>query len=199
MSGKKRIVIGLTGSYGSGKSTVARILARRGAAVVDADRIAHQAIAPGTAAYQKAVKAFGPGIIDAKGRILRPRLGDLVFGDIRQLRLLNRMIHPEVIRVIRRRIRSAEGVVVLDVPLLFESGLDSLCDKTIVVSCDRTVQLGRLREKRGLTASQIRRRLNSQMPLEKKIRLADFVIDNSGSIKKTKNQVSELRRKLWKS
>ncbi len=199
MAGKKRIIIGLTGSFGSGKSTVARIFARHGAAVVDADRLAHRLIAPGTDIYRKVVKAFGAGILDRKGKIAREKLGRLVFRDKGKLELLNRMIHPEVKRIIRERIRAAQNVVVLDVPLLFEAGMDRLCNKTIVVFCDRTVQLRRLSLKRGLTTPEALLRLNSQMPLEKKVRLADFVIDNSGSIKKTKKQVSELRRKLWKS
>jgi len=194
------MVIGLTGSFGSGKSTVARMFAGCGADIVDADAIAHEVTAIGTDAYKKLVEFFGRRILDESGRINRRKLGKLVFGDKGKLRFLNRIIHPRVIRIIGERISSSRGaVMVLDVPLLFEAGLDRLCRKTIVVYCDRQVQLRRLARKRRLSMLEINRRIGSQMPLEKKVRLADFVIDNSGSYEKTKMQVGELRRKLWKS
>jgi dephospho-CoA kinase len=189
----KHIILGLTGSFGSGKTTVARILHSLGARVIDADRLAHGSLARGKPAYRKAVRVFGRDILKKDSSIDRRKLAAKVFCDRKLLSRLNRIIHPEVIRKIEEEIRnSAKKVIVLDVPLLVEAGLKNSVDKLIVVSVSPSTQIKRAGKKTGLNRREISRRIRCQLPLAIKIRLADFVIDNNGSLSKTKKQVKQV-------
>ena len=189
---KKKIILGLTGSFGSGKSTVAGIFRSHGARLIDADCLAHRCLEAGSPAYKKIIKIFGTAD--------REKLGKIVFSDKKLLKKLNAIIHPQVIREINLMLKKYKsGIIVLDAPLLLEAGLKKMVDKVIVVKIKRAPQLKRLRSKLGLTNLEILKRLNLQMPQERKSRLADFLIDNSGTIGRTIKQVQELRRKLWKS
>jgi len=186
----------LTGSFGSGKTTVARFLQRLGAKVIDADSLAHESLMRGAPAYRKAVRVFGRDILNQGRSIDRRKLAAKVFCDRRLLSRLNRMIHPEVIRKIRQEIRgSTEKIIVLDVPLLVEAGLRKYVDKLVVVSINRPIQIKRVRIKTGLKGEEILCRIKCQLPLATKIRLADFVIDNNGSLSKTRKQVL----RVWKT
>ncbi|MDD2680422.1 MAG: dephospho-CoA kinase [Candidatus Omnitrophica bacterium] len=197
---RNKIIIGLTGSFGSGKSSVAGIFASYGAKVIDADKIAHASIKRGSKAYKKIVAGFGAGILGENREIDRRRLGVLVFKHKKLLRRLNSIIHPEVIRIIKLKINSIKkGVIILDAPLLLEAGLRGAVDYLVVVTIDKRKQLSRLARKAALKKAEILKRIKSQIPLRAKERLADFIIDNSGTLKETKKQAAEIRRKLWKN
>jgi dephospho-CoA kinase len=192
----KRLILGVTGSFGSGKTSVARALSFYGAQVIDADKLAHSCIAPQGKAYKKIIDLFGKGILKHDLTIDRRKLANIVFGDIKLLRQLNGIIHPEVIRTINETIKHSRAkFIVLDVPLLIESGFHKRVDKLIVVTISQAQQIKRIRNKTGLSREEILKIIKCQIPLRAKVRLADFVIDNNGTIGETKKQV----RWLWKS
>lgn len=193
-------IIGITGSLGSGKTTVAAMLADLGAKVIDADRIAHRVMQPDSSCLRKIVKHFGRGIL-ANGYIDRKKLAQIVFNDPKRLHTLIRIIHPKVKEEIKRKVVAYRklrrvSVVALDVPLLFESGLDRWVDLTVVVKVRSSQQIERIRRRLSLTESEAFKRIKAQMPLKEKIRLADVIIDNTGSLTKTKKQVEKLWQKL---
>ena len=194
---KKKIVIGLTGSFGSGKSTVAGIFASLGAQVIDADRIARASINPAGGIYRKIVSSFGGGILKENGAVDRKKLAEIVFKDKDALKKLNSIIHPSVIRNIKNQIKkSNSGIVVLDAPLLFEAGLRRLVDKIVVVKIGREKQIRRLQKKTSLGRIDILKRIRAQMPLRQKIRMADFIIDNNVTKGATRKQVKEIFKKI---
>ena len=194
------VVIGLTGSLGTGKSTVAGMFANFGAEVLDADAIAHQLIGPQGACTKSVVKIFGSSVLDG-GNIDRRKLAGIVFHDPKKIKRLEGIIHPVVKKEISARLRKFERsnnveVVILDVPLLFESRLDRLVDYTVVVKASRQNQIKRARRKFGMSRGEALRRIRNQMPLRDKIRRADIIIDNDGPLTKTKNQVIEIWQRI---
>ncbi|MCU0651662.1 MAG: dephospho-CoA kinase [Candidatus Omnitrophica bacterium] len=197
---KKKIIIGVTGSFGSGKSTVSSMLASCGAFVVDADKISHELIKPGSVVYKKIIKSFGKDILAVGGSIDRKKLAAIVFSKAPLLKKLNSLIHPVIIRRMKQEIKKAkQQIIVLDAPLLIEAGLKKVVDKLVVVKIKKNEQIQRLRNKAGLRRDDILKRIKAQVSLSDKVRLADFVIDNSGSIGKTKKQVKNIWRKLWRN
>lgn len=192
-------LIGLTGGAGSGKSTVAAMLHELGAAVVDADEAAHAVYEPGEPGFDEVVAAFGREFV-RDGRIDRARLGELVFRDSAALRKLNSIVHPLVRNwMARRTAEAADGgaeVVVHDIPLLYENGLEKLYEEVVVVYVPEALQVTRLVESRGLDEGRARSIVAAQMPIEEKRRRARHVIDNSGSIDQTREQVQALWAKL---
>jgi len=198
--GKKKIIIGVTGSFGSGKSTVSAMLASCGAFVVDADKIAHELIKPGEAGYKKIVGSFGKGILDSKGYIKRKKLALIVFSNPALLKKLNCLTHPEIIRRIKQAVKETKiPVVALDAPLLIEAGLNKITDKLVVVKIKKSEQIKRLCRKTGLKHQEVLKRIKAQVSLSDKVRMADFVIDNNHSFGKTKKQVKNIWRKLWRN
>ena len=196
----KKLVIGLTGSFGSGKSTVAGMFKKSGSTVIDADKLAQTSISPGNPAYRKIKSIFGAGVLSGKRQVDRARLARAVFNNKNLLLRLNRIIHPEVIRIILRKIKAARpGMVILDAPLLIEAGLRNIVDKLIVVRASRNNQIKRIQRKFPIKKADILKRIKCQLSQKEKVRLADFVIDNDGSINETRKQVAELRRRLWKN
>lgn len=196
----KKIVVGVTGAFGSGKSTVARIFASYGAKIIDADKIAHASLKRGADIYKKIVSIFGMRVIGKNKEIDRKRLAEKVFNDERSLKKLESVVHPAVIRIIKSKIGSIKkGVVVLDAPLLLEAGLKKEVDKLIVVKIDKGIQLRRLFKKTSLKKADISKRIRFQISQKEKSRFADFIIDNSATLKETRKQAAEIRRKLWKS
>ena len=189
-------IIGLTGSFGTGKTFVASIFRSLGAKVIDADRIAHGVIRKGKPEYNRIVKSFGKEILNEKKEIDRAKLGAVVFSNTALLRELNRIVHPSVIKEIRRSIRTAgkKDIVVIDAPLLIEASLGKFIDKLIVVKCQKRRQIERCREKFCLQKKEILRRIESQIPLKKKMKMADLVIDNS----LTRSRTREQARKAWR-
>jgi len=177
------LLVGLTGGIGSGKSTVSAALAGRGAEVVDADAIVRSLQEPGTPVFAAMVERFGASIVAVDGTLDRQAVADLVFGDDDALRDLNAMVHPAVGAEIARRLEEAatgDGVVILDVPLLVESGRDDLAG-LIVVDLDPEVAIERLVSQRGFTEADARARIARQALRQDRLDRADFVIDNEGS------------------
>lgn len=188
--GREPIVIGLTGNIATGKSTVAHMLADLGADVIDADSVAHRVMRSGTPAYAAIVEAFGQGILRADGEVDRKRLGAIVFSDPDALRCLEEIVHPATVRAIGRRIETAAAaVVVLEAIKLFEAGLHERCDSVWVTVCRHEQQIERLVAGRDLSRAEARQRVEAQRPQEQRALLADVVIDNSGSIDETREQV----------
>jgi dephospho-CoA kinase len=197
---QNRVVIGLTGSFGTGKSTVAKIFKSRGAKVLDADAIARGFLNKGSQVYKKTVALFGAGILDKAREIDRKKLGDIVFGNKICLKKFNAVIHPLVIRGIKGKLKQLKkGVIVLDAPLLLEAGFKKAVDKVVVVKLSQDLQIKRLIKKKGISRVKIMQIIKSQIPLREKLRLADFIIDNNGSLSQTRKQVDLIRRKLWRN
>ncbi|MCC3375854.1 dephospho-CoA kinase [Cohnella sp. REN36] len=186
--------IGLTGGIATGKSTVARLLVERGAALVDADRIAREIVEPGQAPLAQIADRFGPEVLQADGTLDRRRLGQIVFADAAKRKELEAITHPAIRALMRERVEALERerpdrLVVADIPLLYESGLASLYDAVLVVYVPRALQRQRLMARDGLTAEEADKRLSAQMDIEEKKRRADYVIDNSSSLDDTAKQV----------
>lgn len=194
--------IGLTGSIACGKSTVSRMLAERGARIIDADVIAREVVRPGEAAWSLIVEHFGQDLLLADRQIDRMKLGQIVFADEEARRTLNSIVHPAVRGRMRELADEAEreGVrlIVLDIPLLFESGLEHMVEHIVVVSCTEEQQLARLMKRNGFSDEDARRRIASQMPIAEKVAQAHDVIDNSGTLTETECQVDELVDRLLK-
>lgn len=179
------VVIGLTGSIGTGKSTIAKRLEELGAPIVDADLIAREVVEPGKTAYQQIVAAFGEKILYEDGSLNRTVLGNIVFQDEVKRKQLNEIIHPEIRKeMLRQRdelVSQNVSCVIMDIPLLFESKLMSFVDKILVVSLDKEKQLSRILARDQQGREEARKRIASQIPVSEKAAQADAVIDNNGS------------------
>ncbi len=190
------LMVGLTGGIGSGKSTVARLLALRGAEVIDADQLAREVVAPGEPAFAEITRTFGPEVLDAEGRLDRGKLGALVFSDTEARSKLNAIVHPEVARLSAVRMSEAlargRPIVVYDVPLLYENHLESSFPVVVVVDAPESIQEARIQARDGLSRAEARARMSSQMSLAEKAAKADFVVDNAGRLEDTERQVDEL-------
>ncbi|MFK5925202.1 MAG: dephospho-CoA kinase [Desulfuromusa sp.] len=195
--GENVLILGITGNIASGKSTVSKELARRGAVVVDADQLAREVVESGSSALKKMVKVFGAEILKSDGHLDRDRLGQMVFADVKVRAMLNRIVHPGIAkRSIERfqelKQRTDVPLIVYEAPLLFEVGAESRVDKVLVVKIDPEEQLKRLQTRDRLSAAAARQRMDAQMPQQNKLARADFVIDNSGSVAETLKQVDLL-------
>jgi len=191
--------VGLTGGIASGKTTVAAMFRARGAIILEADRIAHRLMAPGQPAYEEIVRAFGKEILSADGTIDRKRLGAIVFANAARRKQLDRTVHPRVIdeqeKELARIAAEAPGAVaIVEAALLIEAGYHKQLDNLVVTWCWPEQQLERLQAK-GLSRADAERRIAAQLPAEEKRRLADYVIDCSGSLAETERQVEQ----TWKA
>lgn len=189
-------VIGLTGSFGTGKTFAASIFRSLGARVIDADMIARSVTKKGRPAYRRILARFGREVVGKGGEIDRNKLAAIVFGDKAALAKLNRIVHPEVISIIKKEIKrmSGEGPVVVDAPLLIEAGLDRIADLVVVVRAPRDIQVERCMKKFNIERGGVIKRISSQIPIKDKIEMADFVVDNGGSRSGTKRQI----KRIWK-
>jgi len=186
-----KYLIGLTGNIAVGKSLVRKLLAEQGAATIDADRIAHQIMGKGEAAYADIVAAFGAGILDDQGEIKRAALGEIVFNDAARLRQLEAISHPAIRRRIDQLIREAEAeVVVIEAIKLLEGELKRAVDSVWVVDASPETQLRRLLTKRDMSQSEARRRIALQNPQADKLRQADVIIQNDGPVDAAHAQVT---------
>jgi dephospho-CoA kinase len=188
--------IGLTGGIACGKSTVSNMLVQRGALLVDADRIAREVVEPGSPALEKVVERFGAEVLLPNGSLHRKKLGELVFGQPQALKDLQDITHPSIRALMRARTSDYEQMhpdklVVVDVPLLYESGLQSMFQAVMVVYVPRPVQLDRLMVRDQLSREQAEQRLQAQLDIERKKEMADIVIDNQGSLAETERQVEK--------
>jgi dephospho-CoA kinase len=189
-------IIGLTGGIASGKSTVSKLLIEKGFSVVDADAAARKAVEPGEPALVKIVDAFGQEILNPDGTLNRGALGEIIFNNEESRKELNGIVHPAVrAQMLGEKDQAFEqgkNTVIMDIPLLYESQLTWMVDKTIVVYVDRETQLTRLMKRNGLSEEEATARIESQMSLDKKKELAQAVLDNRGTIEETLRQLDEL-------
>ena len=183
--------VGLTGGIGSGKSTVGELLTGMGASLVDADAIVRELQEPGQVVFLDMVKHFGEGVITPEGRLDRQAVADIVFQDEAQLKILNDIVHPrlrEVMEASRRELLAAGKKVIVDFPLLTESKYTKF-EGVVVVDCDIEAAVRRLVEHRGFSEQDARFRMSQQATREERLKIADFVIDNSGAMSELEPQV----------
>lgn len=191
-----RRVIGLTGGIATGKSTISKMFKSFHIPVIDADKIAREVVEPGKTAYDHIVRTFGKGITQGDGTIDRKKLGQIIFSDEQKRKQLNEIVHPAIRRkMIDRRdeyLKQGERAVVLDIPLLFESDLTHFVDQIIVVYIPEALQLERLLKRDHLNKVDALKRIRAQLPIEEKVKKADAVIDNQGSIEESFEQLEKI-------
>lgn len=197
---KRGVIIGLTGGIACGKTTVAKMLKEKGAEVVEVDAMGHKLLQKDTSTYKKVVKVFGKKILNEKGEIIRSRLGNLVFADFEKLKKLNQIIHPAMVILTQEEAFRLAGesskVVVIDAALLIEVGLHKMVDWLLVITSNREEQVKRIVErsqgsKQPISEAEAERRIESQLALAEKVKLADYVIDNSTTIDELKEKVDQ--------
>jgi dephospho-CoA kinase len=189
------LLVGLTGGIGSGKSTVARLLEKRGAVVFDADLLAREAVEPGTPGHAAVIDRFGADVLAPGGELDREALASIVFADPAARRDLERIVHPEVRRLFAEGTevyRDTDRVVVFSAPLLVETGMHTAFEILVVVSATVATQIERLMRQRGMSEASIRARIDAQAPLEDKAAVADFLVDNEGTLDELESQVERL-------
>jgi len=195
------LIVGLTGGVASGKTAISQILKEEGAYLIDADQIARELVQPHTATWNELIKVFGKEILQEDGSIHRKRLAAKVFSDPEQRNLLNQILHPRIKTEMNKRVKEIgqkdpDAIVVIDAALLIELGDHREMDKVIVVTSTEKQQIERLKKRGGVDQEEAQRVLSSQMPLEEKMKVADFVIRNEGSFEETKRRVKEVFQEL---
>ncbi|ORZ17041.1 dephospho-CoA kinase [Absidia repens] len=193
-------LVGLTGGIASGKSTVSRLLQEQQIPIIDADKIARQVVEPGRRANRQIREHFGDEVFLPDGNLNRAKLGEIVFADPSKRKILNGYTHPairlEMLKQVLYQWLLGTKMVVLDVPLLFESKLDRFVGTTVVVYCSEVLQLQRLIKRDGLDETLATQRMRAQSPLSEKVELADIVIDNSSDLTQLTSQVKNLVRQI---
>lgn len=195
------MIFGLTGGIATGKSTVAQMLRKRGAVVIDADQVAREVVEPGTEGLAQIVANFGHNVLDESGRLNRAQLGKLIFHDAEARQQLNRLLHPLIVDKMKRdtdKVRQTDGraVIIWDVPLLIEAKMTPLVDEIILVYVPETIQLARLMARNRLSQQEAEARMRAQLSIEQKREWADYVIDNSGTLEETEKQVQNVWNEL---
>lgn len=195
------ILVGLTGGVATGKSTVARMFQQCGAIVISADVLAREVVRPGRSAWREIVTEFGRSILKPDRTIDRQGLGDIVFRNPRKRRKLERIVHPRVTRLQARLTRQAakqnrHAVVVYEVPLLFEAGVDKRVDRIVVVTAPRSTQIARLKTRDGLPRNESLRRIDSQLPMDQKVARADAVLNGAAPLPALRTEVRKLYRQF---
>lgn len=197
------LIVGLTGGIVSGKSTVASMFKDIGAKIVDADKLGHSVILPHRPAWEKITRLFGKDVLQNDLTIDRERLGKIVFTNQTLLKKLNKITHPEIIKLIKKEINLAKNkthnqqkILIIDAALIYEAKIDRFMDKIIVVYIDKDEQVKRLAKRNNLSKEEALQRIKSQMPMKEKVKMADYVIDNSNSLDKTREQVEKIWQEL---
>jgi dephospho-CoA kinase len=200
LSGRRSLILGVTGGIASGKSLVTETFRSLGALVVSADELAREAVRPGSETLRRLVGQFGREILRTDGSLDRKALAERVFTDAGAREVLNRITHPAIAALAEKRLQElsqqAGRLVVYEAPLLFEAGAEKRVDAVLVVRIDEPLQVERLMRRDGLTEGQARARIAAQMPQAEKVARADYVIDNSGSPEATSAQVRNIFRQL---
>lgn len=190
------MIIGLTGSIASGKSTVSRMLSELGYPIVDADQVARQVVEPGSKTLEEVVSVFSDEVLHENGTLNRPKLGELIFNDPISRKKLNDIMHPAIRKeMLRQRdafVEQGHEIVIMDIPLLFESKLLHFVDKILVVSVTEKNQLQRLMQRNNLSEKEARARISSQLPMSLKEEGADAVIYNNGTLEETSRQLHHI-------
>lgn len=192
----RSLIIGLTGGIATGKSTATKMIKSLGFPVVCADQIARNVVQPGKNAYKQIVKIFGKDILRKDNRLNRQKIAKIVFANLFKRKKLESIVHPEVKKELRRFIQFHQlknpACIVLDIPLLFETKLDTICDKTICIATSRQTQMERLITNRHMPKEHALKRIGSQMPIKKKTKLADHVIWNEGTKRELRQRVKSI-------
>lgn len=196
------LVVGLTGGIASGKSVVSKILKNLGAWVIDADEVSREIMVPHTKSWEQMIASFGKEIVREDLTINREKLADRVFNNPEELAKLNSLVHPVIMSRIEERLDIIKGIdpeaiVVIDAALLVETDMYKKYDKLIVVYAKEQTQLKRLTARDGITRDEAQKRINAQLPLEEKVKLADFVIENEGSLRNTRAEVAKVFNTLF--
>ena len=197
------LIVGLTGGVASGKTAVSGVLKEEGAYIIDADQIARELVQPHQPAWNELVRTFGEEILQEDRSIDRKKLADRVFADPNQRKLLDQILHPLITEEMDRRTKeigqkNPQAIVVIDAPLLIEVGYHRQVDKVMVVTSTQAQQVERLKGRDGISFEEALRILSSQMPIEEKVKLADFVIRNEGSLAEVRKRTKEVFRELKK-
>jgi dephospho-CoA kinase len=196
----EEMILGITGGIASGKSFVADVFRRLGAAVISADELAREVVRPGGKVLERLVEHFGRSVLAGDGTLDRDVLGKKIFADEKQRRVLNALIHPAIASLAEQRLAEARRadppLIVYEAPLLFEAGAQNRVDAVLVVKVDPQVQLERLMERDGIDEASARRKIAAQMSQAEKLARADFVIDNSADREKTRFQAKQLFERL---
>ena len=197
------LIVGLTGGVASGKTAISQVLKAEGAYIIDADQIARELVQPQKPAWSELIGAFGKEILQEDGSIHRKKLADKVFADPKKRKLLNQILHPRIKEEMDRRTKEIgqkdpQAIVVIDAPLIIELGNQRDVDKLIVVASTQTQQIKRLKERDGVSPEAALRIISSQMPVEEKVKLADYVIRNEGSIEEANKRAKEVFKELRK-
>jgi len=193
------MIIGLTGSIGTGKTTTANIFKELGAVIIDADEIAKGIVKPQSLAWQEIINTFGNIVCNSDLTINRQYLGELIFNDTASRERLNQITHPLILEEINKQIQEQNNkIIIIDAPLLIEAGVHWIVDKIIVVITTRDTQIKRLKLRNFLSDLQIEARRDSQLPLEIKSERADYIVDNNGNILETTKQIKRIWEELIK-
>jgi len=192
--------VALTGGIATGKSHVLAVFTALGVPTIDADILAREAVAPGTTGFEAVKARFGPSILDPTGALDRRKLGDIVFADAQARRDLEAIIHPAVVAAIDRWFTGLEGAAagfaIADIPLLFETGREHQYDIIVVTACELQTQIRRLIARDRVTDTEARQRISAQLPIEEKVRRADYVIRTDGMVAETNAQVHAVYQRL---
>jgi dephospho-CoA kinase len=195
-----KVVIGLTGGIGSGKSTVSGMLAQLGAVILNADEVGHETLKPGTEAWQEIASTFGQEVVKDSGEIDRGKLGEIVFSNPKALARLNSIMHPRMYQAMKRRIeewqRQGAEVIVLEAAILIEANWTPLVDEVWVTTAPEATVVRRLRDSKGLTEAQVLARIRSQLPHQERAKHADIIIENDCELEGVKARVKDLWRAL---
>jgi len=198
------VVVGLTGGYGTGKSTAAKFFKQLGARLIDADSISRKILSKGEETWQEVIHFFGQKILDSNGSIDRAKLADLIFKDEALRRRLNEVAHPRIRLEIEEEIKKFRNlkseiqppkILIIDAPLLLEAGMQDLVDCLIVVNLHYEEQIKRVMERDNLNQKEAIKRISAQLPISAKLEVANYVIDNKGTFEETREQVE----KIWKT